>query len=346
MKERVRKPVIPLEMMPEAGMREVTGQDGKSYLLRNDAMFTGVQHAQGEFSEFFLALRDECRILGHRCPECRHLIIPPFMQRCASCNFVQMTKEYVTDTGVLLASPVITIFAPSRFKDQVPFGTGRVCLQTPDGALTDTAMLVRVRTTRGAIRPGIYRKGTPVKLVFAEERRGEILDLFALPQSELTAEQIARSPLMESEIEWERLSEIEFEEPTPAMRQAVQEVIRGFRALAEKIQQSPRARANLAHWRRAVRVRTGGGTFGLILDNERLEVREGDLPNPDLVWTIEDPSILLRWLHDGLKGPGEELESPPLTDLVMEGTLWLDRTELETITRLDRIPRSLQRDRV
>src|SRR5207245_8966641 len=74
MPKQVRKPVVPLTMMPQVGMKEVKAQDGSSYLLRNDLMFTAMQHAQGEFSDFFLALRDEGKIFGHRCPECRHLI--------------------------------------------------------------------------------------------------------------------------------------------------------------------------------------------------------------------------------------------------------------------------------
>lgn len=346
MSERSKKLVIPLAMMPEEGMQEVVGRDEKKYLLRNDTMFTGIQHAQGEFSDFFFALRDERRILGHRCPECRHLIIPPFMQRCSHCNFAEMTREYVTDIGAMVASPVITIFAPSRFKDQVPFGTGRVYLKTLDGGLTDTAMMVRVRTTRGAIRPGIYRKDTPVKIVFCDERRGEVLDIFALPQTELTAAQVAKGPLMESDIDWERLDEVELGEPTPDMRQTLEEVILRFRALAERIPRSPRATANLAHWNRTVHVRTSGGAFGLVIDNGKLEIREEDVERPDLVWTIQDPAVLLLWLRDSLKSAGESHESPPLTDRVIEGTLWLNKPELETVTRLDRIPRSLQRDRL
>ncbi|RMF91260.1 MAG: hypothetical protein D6736_05385, partial [Nitrospinota bacterium] len=239
--------VIPPEMMPPQGMREVRGAENKTYLLRNDAMFTGLQHSQGEFSAFFLELRDACRLLAHRCPECHHVIIPPFMQRCAACNFVPMQQEYVKDRGVLVATPVITIFAPSRFKDQVPFGTGRVFLETERGELTDTAMLIRVRTTRGTIRPGIYAKGTPVKIVFCDQRRGEMLDIFALPQSELTPEQLEKSPLLESDLEWGQVPELDTT-PTPQTQQVFQEVLTRFRRLAEMIGQSPRATANLANW--------------------------------------------------------------------------------------------------
>ena len=81
MTEPGKKPIIRPRMLPEEGIREVT-VDGRTYLLRNDVMFTAMQHAQGEFSDFFLSLRDEQRIFGHRCPRCRHLIVPPFMRRC------------------------------------------------------------------------------------------------------------------------------------------------------------------------------------------------------------------------------------------------------------------------
>jgi uncharacterized OB-fold protein len=339
------KPVIPATMLPMEGISEVQAPDG-IYLQRNDAMFTAMKHTQGEFSDFFRALRDEGKVLGHRCPECRHLIIPPFMRRCPACNFVEMKKEYVKDTGVMAATPVITVFAPSRFKGQEPFGTGRVFLETENGKLSDTAMLVRVRTTRGTIRPGIYKKGTPVKLAFCDSRQGEMLDIFAVPQEELTPQQLAKSPLLESEIEWGRLSEMEFGKPTPELQKTLREVKANFQKLAEMISHSPRATANLANWRRTVSVRTGGGTFGFVVNQGKLQVRNGGAKTADLVVAIQDPSILLAWLQDSTEPVGEHVKSPALTDLVIEGTLVLNKPELETITRLDRVPRSLRRDKV
>ena len=119
MPRRKKGQVISPAMLPKAGITEVQA-GGSRYLLRNDAMFTAMQHTQGEFSDFFLALREEGKVFGHRCPQCKHLIIPPFMRRCPACNFVEMSKEYVRDLGVVAATPVITVFAPSRFKGQVP----------------------------------------------------------------------------------------------------------------------------------------------------------------------------------------------------------------------------------
>jgi uncharacterized OB-fold protein len=309
-------------------------------------MFTAVQHTQGEFSAFFRALRDEGKIFGHRCPQCKHLIIPPFMKRCPACDFVEMKKEYVKDLGVMAASPVITIFAPSRFKGQVPFGTGRVFLETEEGRLTDTAMLVRVQTTRGTIRPGIYTKGTPVKIGFRDDRKGGIEDIFAVPRSELTPEQQSRSPLLESEIEWGRLSDQELGPATPQLQAALQEAKSHFQKLAELVPQSARATANLAHWDRLVDVQTGGGNFSFAVENGKLRVQDEVGEEADLILSLKDPGVLLAWVRDATEGLKEGFGSPALTDLVMDGTLVLNKPELETITRLDRVPRSLRRDHV
>jgi uncharacterized OB-fold protein len=345
MPRRKKEPVISPAMLPKVGITEVQA-GGRRYLLRNDVMFTAVQHAQGEFSDFFLALRDEGKVFGHRCPQCKHLIIPPFMKRCPACNFVEMSKEYVRDLGVMAATPVITIFAPSRFKEQVPFGTGRVFLETLEGNLSDTAMLIRVRTTRGTIRPGIYRKGTPVKIAFRDERKGEMEDVFALPQSELTAEQLAKSPLLESEIEWGRLEEHELGPATPQLQEALREVKHHFQKLAQLIPQSARATANLVNWNRTVNVQTGGGNFSFAVKKGKLQVREESVEEADLILRVKDPSVLLAWLRDSTEGVREGFGSPALTDLVIEGTLVLNKPELETITRLDRVPRSLRRDNI
>ncbi len=333
------------QIIPKEGTREVIVGNA-TYLLRNETMFTAVQHSQGEFSEFFRSLRDEGKIFGHRCPQCRHLIIPPFMRRCPPCNFVELQKEYVKDVGVMAATPVITAFAPTRFKDQVPFGTGRVFLEASDGALTSTAMLVRVRTTLGMIRPGIYHKGTPVKLIFRAHRKGAMDDVFAVPQSELTSAQLAKSPLIENEVEWDRAHEAPLAAPPPEGRAALKEAVGFFRTLAEMVSQSPRATADLANWRRSVRIDTPAGSFGIRINNGRLEVKEKSPAAPDLIIRALDLAALVGWSKATTVGGHEAPQSPPLTDLVVEGTLVLSKPEMETITRLDRVPRSLRRDSI
>src|SRR3989304_2348727 len=77
---------IPLEAMPEIGTRIVT-RDERDYLLVNDAMFTFYQRSMGELTPFFLALRDERKILGCRCTRCGLVRVPPFETRCPDCDF-------------------------------------------------------------------------------------------------------------------------------------------------------------------------------------------------------------------------------------------------------------------
>jgi len=77
-----------------------------------------------------------------------------------------------------------------------------------------------------------------------------------------------------------------------------------------------------------------------------LRVQDETAEKADLVVTVADPAVLLAWLRDSTEGMAEGFGSPALTDLVIDGTLVLDKPELETITRLDRVPRSLRRDHV
>ena len=52
--------------------------------------------------------------------------------------------------------------------------------------------------------------------------------------------------------------------------------------------------------------------------------------------------MLQGWLQD-TNAAAMRPESPPLTDLVLDNVILLSKNELETITRLDRLPRSLRR---
>ncbi|MDQ7784015.1 MAG: zinc ribbon domain-containing protein, partial [Desulfomonilaceae bacterium] len=75
------KKVIPEEYIPDVGSHVET-IDGQRYLIANDAMYTFYQRTKGEFSSFFLALRDEKRLLGCKCTECGLVRVPPFLTHC------------------------------------------------------------------------------------------------------------------------------------------------------------------------------------------------------------------------------------------------------------------------
>jgi len=78
--------VIPPEFIPDVESRTVT-IEGKDYLVTNDAMYTFYQRSKGEFSPFFLALRDEKKILGCKCTKCGLIRVPPFLTHCPDCDF-------------------------------------------------------------------------------------------------------------------------------------------------------------------------------------------------------------------------------------------------------------------
>ena len=118
---------------------------------------------------------------------------------------------------------------------------------------------------------------------------------------------------------------------------ALLDVLNELRALAQRITQSKRAKDDLANWQRLVKVTTAGGTFGFSIQESAITVLpHGDVDGEDLLLAVEDPAALLPWLQRGAA----------LTNLIMDGTLWVNKSELETITRLDRLPRSLRRDGV
>jgi len=192
-----KEKVIPSKYIPEVGSHIET-INGKDYLITNDAMYTFYQRTKGEFSPFFLAIRDEKRLLGCKCSKCSLVRVPPFLTHCPDCNFAPTELIEVEQVGIMNTTPPITYFATSMFQDMAPYGRGRVIFR---GA--DTAMSVNLYTTTGILVPGIIKKGTEVKLVFRDERIGEMTDVFCVPTAELSQEQINKKGLQESEIDWE-----------------------------------------------------------------------------------------------------------------------------------------------
>lgn len=116
-------------------------------------------------TRFFDELRDNSRIVGSKCPECERVLVPPriFCEEC----FVD-TNEWVevSPQGVVLT------FAESYFglqgqKLDEPWYVGIVKLDGSDGGLFHRLV------PDG--RP--VEIGAKVEAVFADERRGHILDI-------------------------------------------------------------------------------------------------------------------------------------------------------------------------
>lgn len=325
-----QKKVIPGEAVPNLEGRVVT-IEGKNYLVMNDAMFTFYQRSMGELSPFFLALRDEMRILGCRCTRCGIVRVPPFTLRCPDCDFAPTELVEVGDVGKMLSTPPITYFANSLFQQQVPFGRGRIVLQ---GA--DTAMSINVYTTKGILVPGIVNKGTEMKVVFRDNRVGEITDIFSVPTGELTPQQVAKKGLLESEINWGRAAEPPLPKATAQAAARLKEALQEMKSLAAEMRQCERARKDIAGWVRAIRVKTPGGQFGVRIHDGDLDILDRAPRSPDFVMVCEDPKVLA----DGLAYRGS------LTQAIIDKKLWTSKNvEFTTIFKLERMARSLARSK-
>lgn len=321
-----RRKIIPDEFIPEVKSRVVT-IDNQDYLLQNDAMFTFYERSAGELSPFFLAIKNERKILGCKCTRCGIVRVPPMLTHCPDCEFAPTNLIEVGQAGKMNSTPPITYFATSMFADKAPFGRGRVLLE---GA--DTALSIMLYTTTGILVPGLIKKGTQVKVVFRGERVGQISDIYCVPASELTPEQVARKGLLESEINWEAPKEPKFPKPSEKDLANFKQSVKDMQALAVKMSQSKRARRAIEGWKRNIAVKTKAGEFAMHIDNGDFKIEEGKIASPDFVMACENIKTLL----DGLMYKGA------ITDSVIMKKLWISKNlEFNTIFKLDRLARFL-----
>ncbi|MBI3927336.1 MAG: SCP2 sterol-binding domain-containing protein [Armatimonadetes bacterium] len=320
--------VIPISMIPDVAS-EVVEVDGQRCLQTNEAMFTFYKRTKGEFSQYFLALKERKVILGARCPKCNLVRVPPFQLYCPDCDFAELETVEMSDCGVMNSTPPITYFGHSLFQHLVPFGRGRVMLE---GA--DTALPIHVYTTRGVLTPRVFRRGTPVKVIFRDQREGKPTDVFAVPLAELTPEQQKKPGLQESELDWSSPVEPELPAETSEARTSLSKVLSELKKMAEAVRHSARAQKDLSEWKRRIQVKTGGGSFGLVIDDRSLSVQAGALENPDCVMVSSDPGLFSDWLS----------LRESLTNAIIAEKLWISKnSEFITVFKLDRVPRSLKR---
>jgi uncharacterized OB-fold protein len=322
--------VIPEHMNPPTES-EVVERDGVAYLQSNEAMFTFYKRTKGELSKYFLGLRDEKKIWGRKCTSCNSVRVPPFELMCPDCDFAEMEWVEMPDRGEMNSTPPITFFAHSLFQSWVPFGRGRVVIE---GA--ETALPIHVNTTKGVLTPFIFKRGTPVKIVFRDERIGKPTDIFAVPLEELPPDQRSKSPLMESDLDYSQAAEPEIGAPTDAHRAAFEQATQMLSKLCDGVKRSPRAQHNLAGWKRRIALRTAAGNLTLRIDDGTLAVTKGKpRGRPDFVMIAEDPQLLVDWMTF----------KEALTNAIITGALWISANqEFTTIFKLDRLPRSTRRD--
>jgi len=325
-----KKRVIPTEYIPEVGSHIETIDD-QDYLITNDAMYTFYQRTKGEFSPFFLSLRDEKKLLGCKCSKCGLVRVPPFLTHCPDCNFAPTELIEVEQVGIMNSTPPITYFATSLFQHMAPYGRGRVIF---NGA--DTAMSVILYTTTGILVPGIITKGTEVKLIFKDNRIGEMTDVFCVPTTELTQEQVNKKGLQESEIDWESPVEPELPEVSDKDVADYNAALKEIKSIIEEMNTNERARKDIAGWKRDILIKTMGGRFAISIDDGNIELEERELTSPDFVMVCENPRTLL----DGLAYRGA------ITDSVINKKLWISKNmEFNTIFKLDRMARSVARSK-
>jgi len=325
-----KKRVIPSEYIPEVGSH-VEAIDGQDYLITNDAMYTFYQRTKGEFSPFFLSMRDDKKLLGCKCSKCGLVRVPPFLTHCPDCDFAPTELVEVEQVGVMNSTPPITYFATSLFQHMAPYGRGRVIFK---GA--DTAMSVILYTTTGILVPGIITKGTEVKLIFKDNRIGEMTDVFCVPTAELTKEQVNKKGLQESEIDWESPVEPELPEVSDKDVAVYRAALEEMKAIIGEMNGNERARKDIAGWKRDILIKTMGGGFAIRIDDGNIELEEKVFASPDFVMVCENPRTLL----DGLAYRGA------ITDSVINKKLWISKNmEFNTIFKLDRMARSIARSK-
>ena len=323
-----REKLIPSKYIPDIGSHiETIG--GKDYLVSNDAMYTFYRRTRGELSPFFLALRDEKKLLGCKCTKCGLVRVPPFLTHCPDCNFTPTDLIEVDQVGIMNSTPPITYFATSLFQHMAPYGRGRVIFK---GA--DTAMSVNFYTTTGILVPGIIKKGTEVKLVFRDKRIGEMSDVFCVPTAELSSKQVNKKGLQESEIDWEAPVEPHLPKASEQDVKAFKEAMKEMKSVVSNMNNNKRARKDIAGWKRNIQVKTRGGRFAILINDGDIRIQEKVLSSPDFVMVCDDPNTLL----DGLAYRGA------ITDSIINKKLWISKNmEFNTIFKLDRMARSVAR---
>jgi len=333
--KRTGEYVIPHEAIPEVMSRiSVSPEDKFTVVERTEPMFTTYWASAGEVSPFFLAVMKEKKIIGARCPKCKMVICPPYMTRCPSCqneDFSLVDLEVgveMPQVGYMLVSPPITVFANARFAKYAPFGRGRVILGDSQSALP-----IQVFTTTGFLKPGIFKAGTRVKVIFRKVRMGFSTDYFAVPLDEVPEKLRDKNGVEETALKWKSM-EIGEPELTDAFKKEFPKALQAVTRFFGAIPKSPRAQRDVANWSRQILVKTGGGNFGLLLNKQRIKVVKGKIPRPDLVLVMEDPAHLIGWTN-----------GDSLVNLIRTGGAGINNLQdMETIFKFDRLPRSIRRD--
>jgi uncharacterized protein len=118
-------------------------------------------------SRFLVALRDEKKILGNRCPHCNKVYVPP-RKNCGFCfkeideqDWVELSTE-----GIVTAYTIVYFSSPLQ-PIEPPFAYALIQL---DGA--DVSLMHLIISDLDQLENGVR-----VKAKFAEKRKADILDI-------------------------------------------------------------------------------------------------------------------------------------------------------------------------
>ncbi len=117
-------------------------------------------------SRFFVELRDHQRIMGKKCPQCHRVIVPPQLL-CNAC-FVETDQWVEVGTEGTLVTFTVVYRGGYHHPRKTPLAYGVIKL---DGA--DTSLVHFL----GETDVDRIKQGMRVRAVFAQKRKGHILDI-------------------------------------------------------------------------------------------------------------------------------------------------------------------------
>ena len=118
-------------------------------------------------------------------------------------------------------------------------------------------------------------------------------DVFCVPASELTPEQVAQKGLLESEIDWESPEEPDTTRVSPEDEAVFKNALAEIRTIIQEMNANERARKEIAGWRRDILVKACGGAFGVLIDDGDIRLEDKAPEAPDLIMVCQDPRTLL-----------------------------------------------------
>ena len=131
------------------------------------------RHTAGRFaSRFFRELRDNKKIFGVRCPDCRRVLLPPrpLCERCFSSidELVEVGNQGTLELFTICYVPFLGLPPP-------PIATIMVKLDGADGCLSHILGGIDLSDVDKA--PELVKVGMRVEAVWRDERKGEIGDI-------------------------------------------------------------------------------------------------------------------------------------------------------------------------